>query len=147
MAIVFKTAESKFDLGRCISVRTVVFVVGQNVPIEYEADEREDTCRHILGLDDNKPCAAARWRVYKPHVAKIERVAVLDTYRGKGLGLSLMHAVMEDIKSAMPDCKTMRLEAQDYAIPFYERLGFAVVGDGFLDCNIPHHWMEKSLTN
>ena len=55
-----------------------------------------------------------------------------------------MHAVMDDIRATAPDCKTFRLGAQDYAIPFYERLGFAVDGDGFMDAGIPHHWMQKA---
>jgi predicted GNAT family N-acyltransferase len=39
----------------------------------------------------------------------------------------------------------LRIEAQDYTIPFYEKMGFAVVGDGFLEANIPHHAMEKCV--
>ena len=50
-----------------------------------------------------------------------------------------------DIKSAGPHFKTLRIEAQDYTIPFYEKMGFTVVGDGFLEANIPHHAMEKCV--
>ena len=56
-----------------------------------------------------------------------------------------MRAVMDDAVRTVSDCKTLRLEAQDYAIPFYEKLGFTVVGEGFLDANIPHHAMEKTV--
>jgi hypothetical protein len=48
-----------------------------------------------------------------------------------------------DIRSADPDLKILRLEAQDTAIPFYEKMGFAVVGSGFLQAGIPHHAMES----
>jgi predicted GNAT family N-acyltransferase len=56
-----------------------------------------------------------------------------------------MDAVISDIKSADPHFKTLRIEAQDYTIPFYEKMGFTVVGDGFLEANIPHHAMEKCV--
>jgi predicted GNAT family N-acyltransferase len=61
------------------------------------------------------------------------------------LAPALMDAVISDIKSAGPHFKTLRIEAQDYTIPFYEKMGFAVVGDGFLEANIPHHAMEKCV--
>jgi len=80
-----------------------------------------------------------------PGVAKIERVAVLKAWRGRNLGTALMDAVISDIKSADPNFKTLRIEAQDYTIPFYEKMGFTVVGDGFLEANTPHHAMEKCV--
>ncbi|MBU6234850.1 MAG: GNAT family N-acetyltransferase [Alphaproteobacteria bacterium] len=143
-SLVFSVADTKHDLAWCAHIRTIVFVIGQNCPPEIEIDEHENICRHILGRDCGRPCATARWRVYKQGVAKIERVAVLDAWRGKRIGQSLMEAVIADIKATMPDCKTLRLGAQDYAIPFYERLGFAVDGDGFMEAGIPHHWMQKA---
>ena len=141
--IIFRVAESKHDYGCCIVVRTLVFEVEQHVDSCLEVDEHEEVCRHILGVDDRNPFAAARWRIYKSGVAKIERVAVLKAWRGKNLGVALMDAVISDIGSAGPDLKTLLLEAQDSAIPFYEKIGFAVVGGGFLQAGIPHHAMEK----
>jgi predicted GNAT family N-acyltransferase len=142
--IIFRVAETKHDHGWCVAIRTLVFEVEQHVDIGLEVDQNEDACRHILGIDDRRPFGAARWRIYKPGIAKIERMAVLKAWRGRKLGTALMHAVISDIKSTGHDFKTLRIEAQDYAIPFYEKMGFAVVGDGFLEANIPHHAMEKS---
>jgi predicted GNAT family N-acyltransferase len=143
--IIFRVAETKVDYGCCIVVRTLVFEVEQHVASHLEVDEHEDACRHILGVDDGRPVAAARWRIYKPGVAKIERVAVLKAWRGSKLGTTLMEAVMADIKNTAPDLKILRLEAQDHAIAFYDKMGFAVVGEGFLEAGIPHHAMERSV--
>ena len=143
--IIFRLAETGADYGRCIVVRTLVFEVEQEVASHLEIDEHEDACRHILGLDDDNPIAAARWRVYKPGVAKIERVAILKPWRGRNLGSALMQATISDIRHAAPELKTLRLEAQDHAIAFYEKLGFAVVGEGFLQAGIPHHAIERSV--
>jgi predicted GNAT family N-acyltransferase len=141
--IVFRVAETRAEYGRCIVVRSLVFEVEQHVASHLEVDEHEDACRHILGVDDGKPIAAARWRIYEPGVAKIERVAVLKAWRGRKLGTALMEAVISDIKHAAPELKTLRLEAQNHAIPFYHKMGFAVVGEGFLEAGIPHHAMER----
>jgi predicted GNAT family N-acyltransferase len=143
--IVFRLAETRADHGRCIVVRTLVFEVEQGVANEIEIDQHEDACRHILGMDDDNPIAAARWRVYRPGVAKIERVAILKPWRARNLGTALMQATISDIKHAAPELETLRLEAQDSAIAFYEKIGFAVVGDGFLQANIPHHAMERDV--
>jgi predicted GNAT family N-acyltransferase len=35
------------------------------------------------------------------------------------------------------------LDAQEYAVPFYEKLGFRISGEPFLDANIIHYAMEK----
>lgn len=141
--MIFRVAESRHDYACCIVVRTLVFEVEQNVDIDLEVDEYEEVCRHILGVDGRTPVAAARWRIYKPGVAKIERVAVLKAWRGRNLGTALMETVISDIRNAGPELKTLRLQAQDPAIPFYEKMGFAVVGGGFLEAGIPHHAMER----
>lgn len=142
--IKFSIAESKTDFARCCWLRGLVFGAGQNVSINDDIDDLEETCRHIIGMDGDMPCATARWRVYQPGIAKIERVAVSPAAQGKGIGKQLMQAVIEDIRKTGPALAVYRLGSQDHAIPFYERLGFKVVGDGYMDANIPHHWMEKA---
>ncbi len=39
----------------------------------------------------------------------------------------------------------MILDSQDQAIPFYEKSGFSMEGDGFMDAGIPHHRMTKRI--
>jgi predicted GNAT family N-acyltransferase len=72
-------------------------------------------------------------------------VAVLKPRRGRNFGTALVQAVITDIKRADAGFKTLRLEAQDYTIPFYAKMGFIVVSEGFLDANIPHHAMERPV--
>ena len=120
--IIFRLAETKHDHGRCIAIRTLVFEVEQGVDLDLEVDEHEDACHHILGIEDRHPFAAARWRRYRHGVAKIERVAVLKPWRGRNLGAALVEAVISDIRGAATGLETLRIEAQDYTIPFYERL-------------------------
>ena len=39
----------------------------------------------------------------------------------------------------------LTLGAQDTAQDFYKKLGYEVVGEGFLDAEMPHHRMDKKL--
>ena len=82
--IIFRVAETKHDHGWRVAIRTLVFEVEQHVDIGLEIDQHEDAC-HILGIDDRIPFGAARWRIYEPGVAKIERVAVLKAWRGRNM--------------------------------------------------------------
>ena len=42
------------------------------------------------------------------------------------------------------NARTLYLEAQEYAVPFYESLGFHVISDVFLEDNIPHVKMIRT---
>ena len=56
----FRAANTKYDHGWCVLIRTLAFEVEQNVDIGLEIDEYEDDSRHILCMDDDRPCATAR---------------------------------------------------------------------------------------
>ncbi len=143
MSLSFKIAENKTDFARCMHIRGAVFGGDQGICVSEDIDDIEDTCRHVLGLDGDKPCAAMRWRVYKPGIVKIERYAVRKEWQGKGVGRAMMNFVLADIAAHEPGAKII-LGAQNTAIPFYERLGFTTYGDEYMDANIPHHMMEKA---
>ncbi|MCY7292980.1 MAG: GNAT family N-acetyltransferase, partial [Ferruginibacter sp.] len=41
--------------------------------------------------------------------------------------------------------KIITMHSRDTAIGFYEKFGYRVVGEQFMEVNIPHHVMEKAL--
>lgn len=141
--LTFRAADTKYDHGWCVVIRTLAFEVELSVDPALEIDEHENACRHILCLDDNRPCATARWRHYNPGIVKIERVAVLKDWRGRNVGSSLIRYVMSDASADRGDAPGFRLDAQEHAVPFYEKLGFRTLGDPFLDANILHYGMER----
>ncbi len=64
-------------------------------------------------------------------------MAILETHQGQGLGYVLMNFIIDEIQQKQ-QVKKAKLSAQTYAIPFYEKLGFIVTGDEYLDAGIPH---------
>ncbi|MDQ2688580.1 MAG: GNAT family N-acetyltransferase [Armatimonadota bacterium] len=143
----FFVEVAHFDSDRqaCYAIREAVFVQEQNVPAALEMDEYDATATHFLLRDAaGTPLATARL-LDKHGVAKIGRVAVIKPFRGRGLGLVLMRAVVDEARRrGLTDAV---LDSQTYAIPFYERLGFAAEGDEFDDAGIPHFRMRRKLSS
>ncbi|MEH7223908.1 GNAT family N-acetyltransferase [Bacillus sp. JJ1566] len=124
------------------TIRKVVFVDEQNVPLEEEIDQFEDEATHIVLYDNNEPVGAGRFRVLDGY-GKVERICVLASHRKKGAGNLLMHK-MEDIAKEKGISK-LKLNAQTHAENFYKRLGYETVSGLFMDAGIPHVTMIKLL--
>ncbi len=132
------------DERRWYAVRHRVFVIGQEVPWEEDFDGLDPECGHFLAEDlQGEPIGAARLRVTDSGLPKAERVAVLESWRGRGVGRALMEAL--EASAFQQGHATMSLNAQIDVIPFYERLDYVVEGPVFYEADIPHRRMEKGL--
>ncbi len=120
-------------------VRTAVFIQEQNIPEHEEWDEQDASSLHFIVYDQNQPIATAR--LLKNN--SIGRVAVLEPYRGKGIGQILMQQIIQVAKDQK--CSQLKLSAQVYATKFYENLGFQSQSEEYLDCEIPHIDMTMFL--
>lgn len=124
-------------------IRKVVFVDEQAVSAADEFDEYESISTHFIALDEGSPVGAARWRVTEKGV-KLERFAVLQEARGKGVGSALVSAVLEDIHQKIGTGKYLYLHGQLTAVPLYEKFGFEKKGDIFSECDILHYLMWRN---
>jgi predicted GNAT family N-acyltransferase len=118
-----------------------VFIEEQGVPEHRELDGRDEEATHFVVYDGDEPVGAARLREYDASRAKVERVAVLESRRGEGLGRDLMDAVEAVAESEGYD--ELLLHAQVPVVGFYERLGYEVTSERFEDAGIPHREMRK----
>lgn len=125
-----------------LTIRRDVFIKEQGVSEEIEI-EGEEGCLHFVLYQDDNPVATCRLLKKEHHVAKLQRMAVLKEGRGLQLGKELMREA-EKI-AAEHGINEIILGAQNTAIGFYEKLGYQIEGDEFLDANIPHHMMKKML--
>jgi predicted GNAT family N-acyltransferase len=123
-------------------VRRAVFVDEQHVPEELEWDEFDEGCHHVLVTDSaNRPVGAGR---VKPD-GHIGRMAVLNGCRGQGIGSAILAAIL--VYAEQQHYPRVFLHAQITAIPFYEKHGFIVYGDRFMDAGIPHRSMRRMTGN
>lgn len=66
-------------------------------------------------------------------------MAVDDAWQGAGVGTLLMRAVVDAARGR--GAEVVWANGRDTALGFYERMGFRVVGDGFVDdeMHLGHH--------
>ncbi|MCK4568816.1 MAG: GNAT family N-acetyltransferase [Bacteroidales bacterium] len=137
--IVTFNIKEKPDLCKLANkIRQKVFVEEQNVDSVLEYDEYESVALHYLLYVEGLPVATARWRETAKGI-KLERFATLASHRNKGLGAILLQDIMDD---NLPKGKKIYLHAQLRAIPFYERHGFVIIGEQFIEADIEHFEME-----
>ncbi len=143
MTISIKKVSSVEDIQLCLNIRKTVFILGQNVPEDLEVDGKDQSSDHYLLTVDHIPAGTARVR-YIQDAAKIERVAVLDMYRGRGFGEQIMRSILTDLQS-VAGIMLAKLGSQTQAVSFYEKLGFVVCSEEYMDANIPHRDMQLLL--
>lgn len=126
------------DLDKVFSVRREVFVVEQNCPPELEW-EFEDESNHFLATVDGEAAGACRWRKTDKGY-KLERFAVLQKFRGFGVGQALVQAVLDDLPA---DAAYVYLHAQVQAVSLYKKFGFETTGPEFEEAGIRHYKMIR----
>lgn len=89
----------------------------------------------LLGVLTLLPLTAGR--------VKMRQVAVAESARRKGVGRQLV-AASEEWATANGYAE-MVLHAREVAVAFYDKLGYARVGERFMEVGIPHYKMCKHL--
>ncbi|MBM7061780.1 GNAT family N-acetyltransferase [Pseudomonas sp. UL073] len=127
-----RVADWQKDNADLRRIRDTVFVAEQAVPPELEWDGEDAEAIHFLALDNGYAIGTARLL----RDGSIGRVSVIKDWRGLKVGEALMTAVIQEAEKL--GLTRQMLSAQVQAAPFYERLGFSIVSDEFLDAGIPH---------
>lgn len=117
------------DLRR---IREAVFIAEQSVSPEQEWDAEDADAVHFLALEHEYAIGTARL-LRDGHIG---RVSVLKDWRGLHVGDRLLEAVIAEAERR--GLKQQMLSAQVHATPFYERHGFRVVSEEFIEAGIPH---------
>lgn len=133
------------ELGRdAQSIRRAVFVDEQKIPAELEWDGADPDCTHAVAYNRfGLPLATGRLLEHVPGVAKIGRMAVLQTMRGSRVGRAVLDALMEAARRQR--FREAVLHAQVSAVPFYLRAGFVERGPAFEEAGITHVEMVRAL--
>ncbi|QKS71594.1 GNAT family N-acetyltransferase [Paenalkalicoccus suaedae] len=136
-------ARTDDELNDVYSVRRKVFIEEQGVPEALEIDDKEKESIHFILYEDTTPTGAGRIRIMQD-IAKAERVCILKSGRGKGLGKVLMEQMEATAKER--GASIVKLNAQTHAEAFYQTIGYQTVSETpFLDADIWHVTMEKKL--
>ncbi len=140
-----KVVTTQKEIFENLKIRIEVFVNEQEINYMDEFDGLDELATLFVAYDgDENAIAASRIRLIENSYAKFERVAVLESYRGCGAGRELIEAMELYVKNNT-SIDLIKLSSQSHALEFYRKLGYTDYGDMYLDCNIEHFDMKKSL--
>lgn len=140
---VIRVAELPQDLPAIQSVRAAVFQSEQGIEPELDFDGKDEISDQILVYLARQPIGTARIRYLDDRTAKIERLAVLSSARGKGIGKLIMEKAIE--LAAKKNMREVVIHAQEYIQGLHQKLGFEPEGAAFEEAGIPHVKMRKKL--
>jgi len=137
-----RIARTLSDMERAFAVREEVFIRGQRVPRSIEMDGRDGEARHFLAFYRGRLAGCARIR-FIGRRAKLERIAVREPYRRRGLGRAITARLVGYARRM--GAKEALMHAQCRAGDFYEKCGFKPRGGVFLEAGMRHRRMIKKL--
>ena len=121
------------------SIRNNVFTIEQQINEDVDFDGQDNDAIHVLVCFQGRHVGTGRM-LADGHIG---RLAVLKQFRGQGLGAKAVRALVKEAKSRGMD--RVYLGSQTHAIGFYEKLGFSAYGGTYVEANIEHVHMERSI--
>lgn len=131
------------ELYEILKSRAEIFVVEQNC-IYQDLDDKDYEALHIFYESEGRIVAYMRAFEKNSMTETVQVGRVLTLNHGKGLGGKLLKEGIAVIKDKM-SAAAIYIEAQCYAIGFYEKEGFMVSSEKFLEDGIPHVEMVLNL--
>lgn len=143
MDIVVKSFDelTTVELYEILKARAAIFVVEQNC-VYQDLDDVDYQSLHVFYQEDNRVLAYLRAFYKEKGVVQIGRVLTMQ--RGNGWGGKLLHEGLIQIQKRIPAQKKY-IEAQKYVIGSYQREGFQVTSEPFLEDGIEHVQMKFTI--
>lgn len=138
-------------LSDVLTVRLEVLRRGTPSSDPAYSEDSDPTAVHLGIVVDARPVATSSWylRAFPPspdaRALQLKGMAVLDRLQGSGAGRSIIEAGLDLARKN--GCELVWARARDSALYFYERTGFEVVGDAFIDdaTGMSHHLVVRSV--
>lgn len=142
LTLTARGARNADEIEAAKLLRVRVFCDEQGVPRDEELDGLDDAATHVVALDESGVVATCRLR-FSARDCKLERMAVDSRLRRLGVGASLLEAA--ESVAAERGAERVALHAQTRAREFYAAAGYEAEGELFVEAEIEHVLMTKSL--
>lgn len=139
-----KHVDTDKELNEAFFIREKVYIEEQQIDRADEFDEFDETSEHFIAHEGDVPCGTGRYRETNEGI-KLERFAVLPEFRKRGIASLIIESMLEHIKVNRTGEIKLYLNAQLSAMPLYEKFNFKPEGDRFLECDIEHQKMSRTL--
>lgn len=144
MSVATASVATAADWPDVVALRTRVFVDEQGVPPEIEQDAADARAVHGVARDGRGVLVATgRLLLRGDGTATIGRMATDAAARGKGHGAAVLRLLQEEARRR--GARLVELHAQVGARGFYERAGYAAVGEEYEEAGIMHVTMRYRL--
>ena len=111
-----------------------------------ERNEGDETGMHFALYENQELLAVARLDKVDENTCQARFVAVESHLQGKGYGKKIMQAIEHEATKL--NYTKLILHARDYALPFYEKLGYSLVGPSYKLFDVLQHFeMFKVLAH
>lgn len=120
-------------------------ILRQPLGLSFSTDELEKEKDNLLiaAFDDDEMLGCCMLTPKNSQMLQLRQMAVQNNLQGKGIGASLMSFIENLARDKGYKC--LMMHARNTAIGFYEKFGYKVIGDEFIEVDVPHHVMEKML--
>lgn len=122
------------ELYEILKVRSEIFVLEQKC-LYQDMDDKDYDSLHIFYENEGRIEAYLRAFLKEDGVVQMGRV--LTRHHGMGLGGKLLKLGIAQVRERYSP-RQIYIEAQCYAIGYYEKEGFQVCSEEFLEDGIPH---------
>ncbi|AUB35616.1 putative N-acyltransferase, GNAT family [Nostoc flagelliforme CCNUN1] len=139
--LIIKIADLPEEFPAIAAIRKSVFQEEQGVDPALEFDGKDELSQHLIAYLDQKAVGTTRIRYLDEKTAKIERLAVLSTARGQGIGKKIMENALQIIASK--NVREVVIHAQESVKVLYQKLNFVEEGEIFEEAEILHVKMRK----
>lgn len=133
-------------LYRILRLRVDVFVVEQQCPYpELDGRDLEPGTRWLWAADGGEVLATLRILREDARTARIGRVATARSARSTGIATMLMRRALQllDAEAAAAGGLAVVLDAQSPLAGWYQRFGFELAGEEFVEDGISHLPMRR----
>ena len=135
--IAFGGTEHKKEIE--LRYRVLRQPLGLHYTQEQLAAEKDEF--HFAAFEGDKLVGCLLMKTIGKEEIKMRQVAVDEDYQGKGVGKKLV--LYSEKFTAENGFSLIILHARKSAVPFYEKLGYKIVGDEFIEVTLPHLKMKK----
>jgi predicted GNAT family N-acyltransferase len=120
-------------------------ILREPLGLNFSNEEIEQEKDHILiaAFEEDEMLGCCMLKKVDAHTLQLRQMAVKNNLQGKGIGASIMN--FAETISRDRGYRTIIMHARDTAIGFYEKFGYKVKGEPFIEINLPHHVMEKRI--
>jgi predicted GNAT family N-acyltransferase len=141
-SISVRLARTLSERKEAFSVRFEVFTKEQKIDTKLDFDGKDKDAKHVIAILKEKVIGTTRLRFIGKKV-KLERLAILKKFRGKGFGKEIMTYVVRYCR--LKKAAEITFHSQYYAKEFYLKCGFSERGDPFDEADIKHIEMFMRL--